>query len=77
MHYDQDKIDEAILALLGALEFEGGRAWKRLDFDAMDRLHASGMISQPRGRAESVYLTQAGMQQAKALAAKYFGKGSS
>ena len=76
MHYDQDKIDETILALLGAFEFEGGRVWKRFDFDAMDRLHASGMINQPKGRAESVYLTEAGMQQAKALAARYFGKGS-
>ncbi len=76
MDYDQDRIDEVILALLAALEFDNGRAWKRLDFDAMDRLHASGLISQPKGRAESVYLTEEGMRQGKALAARYFGKGA-
>ncbi len=76
MDYDQDKIDEVILALLAALEFDGGRVWKRLDFDAMDRLHAGGFISEPKGRAESVYLTGEGMRQGKALAARYFGKGS-
>ena len=76
MDYDQDKIDEVILALLAALEFDNGRAWKRLDFDAMDRLHASGSISQPKGKAASVYLTDEGMRLGKALAAKYFGRGS-
>jgi len=74
MEYDMDKIDEAILALLGALEFDNGRVWKRLNFDAMDRLHANGLISDPKGRAESVYLTETGMRQAKALASKYFAK---
>lgn len=74
MDYDEDKIDEAVLALLGALEFENGRVWKRLDFDAMDRLHERGLITQPRGRTESVHLTEAGMQQAKELASKYFAR---
>jgi hypothetical protein len=77
MDYDKDKIDEAILALLGALEFDNGRVWKRLNFGAMDRLHERGLISEPKGRAESVYLTEAGMRQAKALASKYFAKESS
>jgi hypothetical protein len=76
MDYDDDKIDEIILALLGVFEFEGGRAWKRFDFDAMDRLHASGMISQPKGRAESVRLTEAGLERARALAVRYFAKKS-
>ena len=77
MDYDEDKIDEVILALLGVFEFQGGRVWKRFDFDAMDRLHASGMISEPKGRAESVYLTDAGLERARAVAARYFGKTSS
>jgi hypothetical protein len=74
MDYDQDKIDEAVLALLGAFEFQGGRVWKRFDFETMDRLHERGMISEPKGRAESVYLTEAGIERAKALAARYFAK---
>ncbi len=72
MKYDIEKIDEAILALLGALEFDNGRVWKRLNFDAMDRLHANGLIGEPRGRAESVYRTETGLQRAKVLASRYF-----
>jgi hypothetical protein len=74
MDYDQDKIDEIVLALLGALEFDNGRAWKRLDFAAMDRLFDKGFISQPRGRAESVHLTEEGLRRGKLLAARYFGR---
>jgi hypothetical protein len=32
------KIEEAVLALLGAFEFENGRIWKRFDFDVMQSL---------------------------------------
>jgi hypothetical protein len=71
MSYSEDKIDELVLALLGAFEFENGRVWKRYDFEVMDRLHARGLISEPRGRQESVYLTEEGLKQAKALAAKH------
>ena len=39
----------------------------------MDRLHAGGFISQPKGKVESVYLTEEGMRRGKALAARYFG----
>ena len=75
MDYDEGKIDEVILALLAALEFDNGRAWKRLDFDALDRLFANGFISQPKGRAESVHLTDEGLRRGKLLAARYFGRG--
>ena len=27
MHYDNAKVEEAVLALLGVFEFENGRAW--------------------------------------------------
>jgi hypothetical protein len=71
--YDESKIEEAVLALLGALEFENGGAWKRYDFAVMDSLHAKGLITGPRDRAESVYLTEEGMRRAKELAARLFG----
>ena len=74
MEFDRDKIDEVILALLGALEFDEGRVWKRLDFDSMDRLHDRGLITDPKVKAESVYLTEEGRRQAKAPASKYFAK---
>jgi hypothetical protein len=42
MDYDQDKIDDAVLALLGFRAFEedeeGARAWKSYDWDIMDCL---------------------------------------
>jgi hypothetical protein len=33
--YDDQKIEDAVLALLGVFEFDNGRAWKRYDFDSM------------------------------------------
>jgi hypothetical protein len=73
MKYDMGKVEEALLALLGAFEFENGRVWKRYDFAIMDGLHEKGLITQPHGRQESVYLTDEGLRRAKELAAKHFG----
>ena len=72
--YDDQKIEDAVLALLGVFEFENGRAWKRFDFDLMEALANKGLISDPRGRAESVRLTSDGMARAKALAQQLFGR---
>lgn len=69
--YSDEKLDELVLALMGALEFDNGRVWKRIDFAVMERLHAQGYISNPVGRQESVYLTEDGLAKAKALAARY------
>jgi hypothetical protein len=71
--YDESKIEGTVLAPLGALEFENGRVWKRCDFAVMDSLYAKELITDPRGRAESVYLTEEGMRRAKELAARLFG----
>ncbi len=57
MEYDQRKMEEVVIALLGALEFENGRVWKRFDFAIMDALHEKGLITDPKGHHESVYLT--------------------
>ena len=67
-------LKDAVLALLGVFEFENGRAWKRFDFDAMEALFAKGMISDPRGRQESVRLTEAGLLRVKSLAQWMFGQ---
>ena len=73
MRYDEGKIENAVLALLGALEFENGRVWKRYDFGVMDSLHEKGYITNPQGRQESVYLTEQGLLLAKQLADEWFG----
>jgi hypothetical protein len=71
--YDDQKIEDAVLALLGTFEFEQGRAWKRYDFAVMEALHAKGLITEPRGRSESIHLTEEGMRRAKELADRLFG----
>ena len=57
MNIDTDKVDEAVLALLQLGLHEGNRAWKGSDWEAMQRLHAKGHISDPVGKAKSVVFT--------------------
>ena len=77
MNPDPDKIDDAVLALLHLTSFrehrcEPPRAWKGHDWDALDRLHAKGYISNPAGKAKSVLLSAEGARRAEALFAKPF-----
>jgi hypothetical protein len=76
MSFDEAKIDEAVLALLHLNAFSDrgvARAWKSLDWDALDRLHAKGLISDPRSKAKSVVLTEEGAALAANLCEKNFG----
>ena len=72
MNIDTDKIDEAVLALLWLTEHDNGRCWKGHDWAAMERLHEKGLISEPVGKAKSVYFSEEGMKQSKALFEKLF-----
>ncbi len=63
MDIDTEKIDEAVLALLYLTLHDGNRTWKGLDWDALNRLHAKGFISNPIGKAKSVVLTDKGLQE--------------
>ena len=74
MELDTDKIDEAVLALLTLGLHEGTRVWKSFDWGAMDRLHAKGLITDPRSKAMSVLLTAEGLARAKEFLVKLFGK---
>ena len=75
MEYDRNKVDEAVLALL-YLNFLGDqkvvRAWKSFDWDAMDRLHEEGYISDPKSKSKSVIVTEEGQNAAKELFIKLF-----
>ena len=78
MDYDKDKVDEAVLALLyltlhDVNEF-GGRAWKGHDWDALDRLYAKDLISDPRSKSKSVVLDADGIKAAEQAFRKLFGK---
>ena len=77
MNIDTEKIDEMVLALLYLTLHEGSRAWKGFDWDAMNRLHDKGFISNPIGKAKSVMLTDRGLEESERLFRKVFVKGQS
>ena len=75
MEFDRDKVDEVTLALLWLTHFKDGggvRAWKGHDFATMDRLHERDYISDPKGKAKSVAMTEEGEKQSEELFKKYF-----
>jgi uncharacterized protein DUF6429 len=77
MDYDTTKVDEVVLALLHLnAHTDSGitRAWKGFDWDAMDRLHAQGFISDPKSKAKSVVLTETGERKAAELFRRYFAQ---
>ena len=74
MGIDTDRIDEATLALLYLGLHDRWRAWKGFDWDAMDRLHAKGMISNPASKAKSVVFTEAGRREAERLFRALFAR---
>ena len=39
MEIDEEKIDDAVLALLYLTLHDGGRVWKSMDWEVMNRLH--------------------------------------
>jgi hypothetical protein len=73
MDYDQDKVDEMVLALLWLTQTGDGRAWKGHDWVAMDRLHAKGYISDPKSKAKSVVLSEEGERLSRELFERHFG----
>ncbi len=77
MDYDEEKVDAMVLALMYLTIHDQVRAWKGFDFQALDRLHAKGLIADPRTKAKSIVLTEEGLSRAEALFEKHFGKPSS
>jgi len=77
MDYDTDKVDEIVLALLCLTMFPeagGTRAWKGHAWEALDRLHAKGYISDPKSKAKSVWMRDEGLQQARELFERHFAR---
>jgi hypothetical protein len=72
MTLDNDKIDRAILALLYLGLHDTDRVWKGFDWEAMNRLHEKGFISDPRGKAKSVAFTERGLMEARRLLLELF-----
>ncbi|HLD69002.1 MAG TPA: DUF6429 family protein [Pseudomonas sp.] len=74
MNIDEDKIDQAVLALLYLTLHDSYRAWKSFDWDALNRLHEKGLICNPIGKAKSVVFTDEGLQEAERLFSQLFAK---
>jgi len=74
MEIDHDKIDEAILALLQLTLHGDDRAWKGMDFEAMNRLHEKGYILNPIGKQKSVVLTDKGLAESEKLFTELFSR---
>jgi hypothetical protein len=71
---DEDRIDEAVLALLYLGRHEGDRAWKGFDWTAMNRLHEKGFITDPVSKAKSVVFTEEGLREAERLFRQLFAR---
>ena len=81
MELDQEKLDEVVLALLFCNSWQEkigpqtiARAWKSLDRDSLARLYQKDLISDPAGKAKSLYLTEEGRKLGRLLLAKHFEK---
>ena len=75
MNYDEEKVDEMVLALLYLTSFtERGitRAWKGQDWDVLNRLCEKGLISDPKSKAKSVVLSEDAAKESARLFQKYF-----
>ena len=73
MSYDENKVDEVVLALMNLTLHDEIRAWKGFDFRVLDRLYEKGFIRDPKNRARSVVLTGEGLARSEELFEKHFG----
>ncbi|NMB69106.1 MAG: hypothetical protein GYA20_10135 [Chloroflexi bacterium] len=77
MEFDQEKIDEMMLALLyltSSTDQYGTRAWKGLDAATLTRLHKKGYISDPQSKSPTMLLSEEGARLSKELFIRYFAK---
>ncbi|MUI60085.1 DUF6429 family protein [Pseudomonas aeruginosa] len=72
MNIDIDAIDEVVLALLYLSLHDQLRAWKGLGWEALNRLHERGLISNPVSKSKSVTFSVDGLREAERLFKQYF-----
>jgi hypothetical protein len=65
-------IDDAVLALLYLTLHDRNRAWKSLDWGALNRLHERGLIGDPINKTKSVILTDDGLRESERLFKQHF-----
>jgi hypothetical protein len=74
MTIDEEKIDDAALALLYLTLHDGDRAWKTFDWTVLGRLHAKGLIDDPVGKTKSIAFSDDGLREAKRVFEALFAK---
>jgi Domain of unknown function (DUF6429) len=77
MEIDEDRIDDAVLALLYLTRCDDqfrAASWKSHDWDSLNRLHDKGYIDNPVNKNKSVGLTEEGRVKSEELFYKLFGK---
>jgi hypothetical protein len=67
MTYDRYRAGELTLALMYLTRHDDVRVWKGYSWDVLDHLFQLGLISDPRSKAKSVVLTDAGLARSRAL----------
>jgi hypothetical protein len=67
MTINERKRDETVLGLLYLTIHDGDRAWKGVDWNALNRLYEKGFIEDPVNKNKSVVLTAEGMAESKRL----------
>lgn len=75
MSYNENKVDDAVLALLYLTSFKDGpviKAWKGMDWEVMNRLHEKGLISNPKTKNKSIIFSDEGAKLSKELFEKHF-----
>jgi hypothetical protein len=77
MEYDTDKVDEMVLALLYLTSSHGSICDQGMEGPGLGSdesgLYEKGYISDPKGKALSVVLTETGEKLSKELFFKHFG----
>jgi len=74
MEFDDEKIEEAALALLALTLHDEYRAWKGLDWDVLNGLYEKDLIANPRNKAKSVVFTLEGRATAIEACERLFKK---
>ena len=71
MSYNRERASEMVMALMQLTLHEEVRTWKSYDWEVMNDLFEQGYISDPRSKAKSVVLTEAGIIRSREMFEKH------
>jgi hypothetical protein len=72
MDFDENKVDDAALALLYLTLHDNYYSWKGFDWGVLNRLHEKGLIDNPRNKNKSISFTPEGLEKAEELFKQLF-----